>query len=64
MLEYTYGTQWHTAYKTQIFTVLFQAQALYSPFPGDQNILHLHLKGKDGKNGKTGPKVRFMQLPK
>ncbi|XP_065062026.1 uncharacterized protein LOC135688898 isoform X1 [Rhopilema esculentum] len=31
------------------------AQALYSPFPGD-NILHLHLKGKDGKDGKQGQK--------
>ena len=34
-----------------------QAQALYSPFPGD-NILHLHLKGKDGKDGKPGQKVK------
>jgi len=31
------------------------AQALYSPFPGD-NTLHLHLKGKDGKDGKPGQK--------
>lgn len=32
------------------------SQALYSPFPSEQNILHLHLKGKDGKDGKAGPK--------
>jgi len=32
------------------------SQALYSPFPSEQNILHLHLKGKDGKDGKPGPK--------
>lgn len=32
------------------------SQALYSPFPSDQNILHLHLKGKDGKDGKPGNK--------
>jgi len=32
------------------------SQALYSPFPSDQNTLHLHLKGKDGKDGKPGNK--------
>lgn len=32
------------------------SQALYSPFPSDQNVLHLHLKGKDGKDGKPGAK--------
>jgi len=32
------------------------SQALYSPFPSDQNTLHLHLKGKDGKDGKSGNK--------
>lgn len=32
------------------------SQALYSPFPSEQNILHLHLKGKDGKDGKSGNK--------
>jgi len=32
------------------------SQALYSPFPSDQNSLNLHLKGKDGKDGKPGNK--------
>lgn len=32
------------------------SQAMYSPFPSDQNTLHLHLKGKDGKDGKPGSK--------
>lgn len=32
------------------------SQALYSPFPSDANILHLHLKGKDGHDGKSGNK--------
>jgi len=32
---------------------------MYSPFPSDQNTLHLHLKGKDGKDGKAGNKVSY-----
>lgn len=34
------------------------AQALYSPYNSDKNALHLNLKGKDGRDGKQGPKVK------